>query len=55
MESKVTEFLQILLTSVNSPQLTIVFNRYSHFDRKSQKPVLYSQKTLQRDRDRPPG
>ncbi|WP_373847821.1 hypothetical protein, partial [Delftia acidovorans] len=42
MEGKVIKLPQVLLTSVNFSQLTIVFNRMTAIDRKFQKPAVYS-------------
>lgn len=42
MESKAAKPLQVLLTSVNFSQLTIVFNRLHQVDQKYQKPAVYS-------------
>lgn len=42
MESKVIKLPQVLLTSVNFSQLTIVFNQTGAIDRKFQKPAVYS-------------
>ncbi|MBL8358430.1 MAG: hypothetical protein JNM01_26945 [Delftia acidovorans] len=41
MESKVIKLPQVLLTSVNFSQLTIVFNRLHPIDREFQKPAVY--------------